>query len=644
MFLAVDLETFSSVDLKKCGAYKYAESEDFMVLLFAYALDDQPVQLVDLAQGDKIPTKIITALFDPGVIKTAFNASFERACLAKHFGRILPPEQWQCTQVHALTLGLPMGLGEVAKALKIPQQKDPSGFALIRYFCTPAKTKQPDGFWSRNLPEHDPARWDKFKAYCIQDVVVERAIRKKLLQFPVSENEWRLWHLDQHINDRGVQLDPDLINNAIACDAQYQQRLMDEAIQLTGLENPKSVAQLKSWLNETEDIEVDSLSKEAVAELIAEVDNPDTTRVLELRQELARASVKKYQAMARTIGRDNRARGLFQFYGAGRTGRWAGRLIQAHNLPRNYLKDIDVARDLVRGGRFEELELLFGNVPDTLSQLVRTALVAAPGKRFIVMDFSAIEARILSWLAKEKWRLDVFKSHGKIYEASAAQMFGIPLDKVTKDLRQKGKVAELALGYQGSTGALVKMGALNMGLSEAELPALVSTWRAANPNIAQFWRDIEAAALQSVQEQLQTRYKQLLFSYESGMLFIQLPSGRRLAYARPRIETDQQFNKPCLTYEGQETGKWCRIKTYGGKLTENVVQAIARDCLAEALRKVAWMKYHIVLHVHDEIVTEMPRGHGSVEELAKLLGSPLPWAPGLPLKAEGFETNYYMKD
>ncbi|MTI95407.1 MAG: hypothetical protein FH749_07945 [Firmicutes bacterium] len=642
--LAIDIETYSSVELNKCGAYRYAESEDFQVLLFAYAFDNQPVQLIDLAQGEKVPTEIQAAIFDPQVVKTAFNAAFERACLAKHFSRTLPPEHWQCTQAHALTLGLPASLGQVAEALKIAQRKDKKGPTLIRYFCTPAKTKQANNLWPRNLPEHDPERWGQFRQYCVQDVIVERAIRDKLQRYPMSGYEQSLWQLDQHINDRGIQADRKLIKQAAVCNKRHQKQLLEEAKRLTGISNPKSVAQLKTWLKDTEGIDTDSLAKESVAQILADTDNPNVTRMLELRQELARTSIKKYQAMARTIGQDDRIRGTLHYYGAGRTGRWAGRLIQPHNLPRNYLKDIEVARDMLKKGSFEELELLFGSIPDTLAQLVRTALIPKDGCRFLVIDFSAIEARILSWLAREQWRLDVFRGHGKIYEASASQMFGIPLAQVNKELRQKGKVAELALGYQGSTGALIKMGALSMGLSETELPGLVSSWRASNPNIVQFWRDVETAAVRAVQEQSTVNLGQLELTCSAGMLFVKLPSNRSLAYARPRIENDPKFNKPCLTYEGQDTGGWGRLQTYGGKLTENIVQAIARDCLAEALMKVDAAGYEIVLHVHDELVVEAPIGTGSVLELAQILSKPLPWAPELPLAAEGFESDYYRKD
>ncbi len=646
--LGIDLETYSSVDLTKCGVYAYTEAPDFEILLFGYAFNDEPVQVIDLASGEKLPESVVEALFDPDVIKTAFNANFERTCLAKHFGTPMPPEQWRCTAVHALTLGLPGHLDAVAKVLKSEQQKDSTGKALIRYFSIPCKPTKANGGRTRNLPQHDPEKWAKFKAYCAQDVETERALRKTMERYPVPENEHRLWALDQRINDRGILIDPELVKHAIACDTAYQDQLVEEATRLTGLDNPKSVAQLKAWLLEAEGLEVESLNKETVPALLAQVEDETTKRVLELRQAMAKTSVKKYQAMDRARCKDNRIRGLFQFYGAGRTGRWAGRLVQVQNLPQNHLPDLDLARQLLLAGEYDTLEMLFDSVPVVLSQLIRTAFIPSPGCRFIVADFSAIEARIIAWLAEEQWRLDVFNSHGKIYEASAAQMFRVPVESVDKGspLRQKGKIAELALGYGGSVGALKAMGALKMGLEEEELPGLVESWRAANPNIIQFWWNVGDAAMRAVKEKTAVQlHHGIAFSYESGGLFLRLPSGRRLCYVRPRIETDERFNRPVLTYEGVEQGKsWGRISTYGPKLVENIVQATARDCLAVAMLRLDAAGYQIAMHVHDEVVLDVPFSFGSLEQVCEIMGEPIPWAPGLPLRADAFETEYYRKD
>ncbi len=647
--LSIDIETYSSVDLAKCGVYTYTEAEDFEILLFGYAFDDEPVQVVDLASGEPLPHHVLQALTDPNVIKTAFNANFERTCIAKHFGYRMPPWQWRCTQVHALTLGLPIHLEGVAKAMKLKQQKDTAGKLLIRYFSMPCKPTKANGRRTRNLPEHAPEKWEQFKTYCRKDVEVEREIRKALERFPVPPIEQRLWELDQKINDYGVQIDPDLVTNAITCDTQYQERLIKEAARLTGLDNPKSVVQLKTWLLEAEGLEVESLNKESVPELLKQTESDTVKRVLELRQEMAKTSVKKYQAMDRARCQDNRIRGLLQFYGANRTGRWAGRLVQVQNLPKNDLPDLDLARQLLIAGEYETLELLYESVPAVLSQLIRTAFVPAEGRRFIVADFSAIEARVVAWYAGEKWRLDVFNTHGKIYEASAAAMFKVPIETITKGnpLRQKGKIAELALGYQGGVGALINMGALKMGLKEEELPELVNTWRQANPAIVQFWYDVERAAIEAVRDKTAVHlHHGLVFSYESGILFIRLPSGRRLAYVRPRIETDERFGKPALTYEGAEQGtkQWGRINTYGGKLVENIVQATARDCLAEAMLRLDAAGYKIVMHVHDEVVLEMPHSTGSLEEVCEIMSQPIKWAPGLPLQADGFECDYYKKE
>lgn len=646
--LSIDIETYSSVDLVKCGVYAYCESADFEILLFAYAVNEDEVQIVDIASGEKLPDALLKALTDPAVIKTAYNANFERTCLAKYFRKPMSPEQWHCSSVHALMLGLPGHLDGVAKCLKLKEQKMKEGKALIRYFSVPCKPTKVNGGRIRNLPEHDPEKWTTFKNYCKQDVEVERQIRKKLEAFPIPEMEQKLWGLDQNINDEGVLIDIGLVNHAIQADTVFQENLYKEAVCLTGLENPNSPAQLKGWL-QTQGLEVDSLAKKNVEVLMEEVENPTVKRLLELRKAMSKTSVKKYEAMERSICPDYRIRGLLQFYGANRTGRWAGRLVQIHNLPRNNMKDLQVARDLLKSGNYQALELLFDNVSDVLSQLIRTAFIPSKGHRFIVADFSAIEARVIAWLAGERWRMEVFQSHGKIYEASASQMFKVPIETIDKGspLRQKGKIAELALGYGGSKGALKQMGALEMGLTEDELPELVSTWREANPNIVNLWWDVEAAAIKAVKERVVVKMQYgLTFHYTKGILFITLPSSRFLAYVRPKIGMDERFGKEQLTYEGIEQGskQWGRIPTYGGKLTENIVQAIARDCLAVSMLRLAEAGYRINFHVHDEVILDVPIGTGSMEDVEQLMGLPIVWAPGLPLSADSFETDYYKKD
>ncbi len=646
--LSIDIETYSSVDLIKSGVYAYCESSDFEILLFAYAIDDEEVEIVDLASGEKIPDYILKAMTDPAVIKTAYNANFERTCLAKHFHQPIPPEQWRCSSVHALMLGLPGYLDGVAKCLRLKDQKMKEGKALIRYFSVPCKPTKVNEGRTRNLPEHDLDKWGTFKDYCKQDVEVERQIRKKLEAFPIPKVEQKLWELDQKINDEGVLIDSILVENALRADEEFQDRLFEEAVRLTGLENPNSPAQLKGWLLK-QGIEVNSLAKKNVEALMGEVENPEVKRLLELRQAMSKTSVKKYEAMERSICPDQRIRGLLQFYGANRTGRWAGRLVQIHNLPRNSLIDLQTARDLLKSGSYETLELLFESVSDVLSQLIRTAFIPSRGHRFVVADFSAIEARVIAWLAGERWRMDVFQSHGKIYEASAAQMFKVPIETIDKGspLRQKGKIAELALGYGGSKGALTQMGALEMGLHEDELPELVSAWREANPNIVKLWWGIEAAAIKAVKEKAVVKMQYgLTFHYTKGILFITLPSGRSLAYVRPRIGIDERFGKEQLTYEGTEQGskQWGRIPTYGGKLTENIIQAIARDCLAVSMLRLDEAGYRINFHVHDEVVLDVPVGTGSMEEVENIMGQSIDWAPGLPLGVDSFETFYYKKD
>ena len=647
--LSIDLETYSSVDLAKCGVYAYTQAIDFEILLLAYAFDDEPVEIIDLACGERIPDKAINALTNSNIIKSAFNANFERTCLTKHLNKPMPQEQWRCSQAHSLTLGLPASLKEVARCLKLSQQKMDEGKALIRYFSMPCRPTKANGGRTRNLPCHDRGKWETFKTYCKQDVVVERSIRKRLENYPMTDKELKLWYLDQKINDFGVKVDTTLVKNAIQCDEDYQKELMNEATELTGLENPNSPIQLKGWLKDNYNLEVESLSKTKVAELLDEIDNPTVKRVLELRQEMSKTSVRKYEAMDRAMGKDERIRGLLQFYGAS-TGRWAGRLVQVHNLPRNNMSGLDLARKLLKAGDYEALELLFDSVPDVLSQLVRTAFIPSKGHRFIVSDFSAIEARVIAWLAGEKWVIDTFKDHGKIYEMTASRMFGVPMELIVKgnpeyELRQKGKIAALACGYSGSVGALKAMGALNMGLKEDELPGIVSAWRKSNPNIVKLWQNVEDAAIRAVKDRTSvTMQYGLKFYFKSGVLFIRLPSGRSLAYVRPRVELDTRFNKDKLTYEGMELGKWCRISTYGGKLTENIIQAIARDCLAESLLRLDKAGYKIAFHVHDEVVLDVPYGFGSVKEVEEIMSQDIDWAKGLPLRAEGFETDYYMKD
>lgn len=646
--LAIDIETYSKADLVKCGVYAYSQSADFEILLFAYAIDDEEVQIVDLASGEKIPDDIERAMTDPNVLKTAYNANFERTCLAKHFNKPMPPNQWRCSSVHALMLGLPGYLDGMAKCLKLKEQKLKEGKSLIRYFSVPCKPTKVNEGRTRNLPEDDPDRWNTFKLYCKQDVEVERQIRKKLEAFPISKVEQRLWELDQKINDEGVLIDKSLVINAIQADKAFQDELFDEATLLTGLENPNSPVQLKGWLMK-QGIEVDSLAKKNVEALMEEVENSEVKRLLELRQAMSKTSVKKYEAMERSVCSDQKIRGLLQFYGASRTGRWAGRLVQIHNLPRNSMSDLHIARSLLKSGDYETINILFDSLSDVLSQLIRTAFIPSNDHRFIVADFSAIEARVIAWLAGERWRMDVFQSHGKIYEASAAQMFKVPIETIDKGspLRQKGKIAELALGYGGSKGALTQMGALEMGLTEEELPELVSAWREANPNIVKLWWSIEAAAIKAVKEKVVVKmHYGLTFHYAKGILFITLPSGRSLAYVRPRIGVDERFGKEQLTYEGTEQGskQWGRIPTYGGKLTENIIQAIARDCLAASMLRLDEAGYRINFHVHDEVVLDVPIGTGSMEEVENIMGQPIDWASGLPLGADSFETYYYKKD
>lgn len=642
--LGIDIETFSDVDLIKCGVYAYADSPAFEVLLFAYSFDGEETQIIDLAQGETIPAEVESAIFDDSITKTAFNANFERTCLSRYFGTKLSPGSWHCSAVQAAMLALPRSLEDVGAVLGLDKQKMKEGKELIRYFCVPCKPTKANGGRTRNLPYHAPEKWELFKTYCKRDVDVEKAIRQKLNNFPIPESEMEMYRLDQEINDRGVLVDLALVHQAISCESLHKEIVTKRAYELTGLENPNSVAQIKGWLT-GRGMEIDSLSKKAVADLIKETDG-EVEELLKLRLLMAKTSVKKYEAMERSVCKDGRVHGLLQFYGANRTGRWAGRLVQVQNLPQNHIVDLELARNLVKQGRFEDVELFYDSTPNVLSELIRTAFIPKQGCRFLVADFSAIEARVLAWLSGEQWRLDVFASHGKIYEASASAMFHVPIEEITKGspLRQKGKISELALGYGGSVGALTSMGALNMGLAEEELSPLVSTWRNANPHITQFWWDVDVAAIKTVTEKRETRVGRITFFYQSGILFAMLPSGRKLAYVKPRMAVNK-FGRNGLTYEGiGESGKWGRIETYGPKLVENIVQGTARDLLAEAMLRLKKRGYQIVMHIHDGVVLEVPDGVSSVEEVCSIMAEQPDWAVGLPLRADGYECAFYKKD
>jgi len=639
--LSIDIETFSSVNLAKAGVYRYAESPDFEVLLFGYSVDGAPPQVIDLASGDKLPPAIQEALVDPFVTKWAFNAQFERVCLSRYLGKALAPLSWHCTMVWAATLGLPLSLEGVGAVLGLEKQKLKEGRELIRYFCT--LNKQRDGSMIRHYPSDAPDRWKQFIAYNLRDVETEMAIQQRLSKFPVSHTEWRNYRLDQQINDRGIMLDMPMVRNAIRCDDQFKQAHMDMAREITGLENPNSPAQLKAWLAE-QGIEADSLSKGAVHELLEHTEGV-VELALSLRLELAKSSVKKYTAMENAVCEDSRARGLIQFYGAPRTGRYAGRLIQVQNLPQNHLPDLDQVRCLIRSGQFDAVSMLYDSVPLVLSELIRTAFVPKPGCRFFVADFAAIEARVIAWIAGEEWRQDVFKQGGDIYCASAEQMFHVPVQKhgVNSHLRQKGKIAELALGYGGSVGALKAMGALNMGVPEEELQPLVDSWREANPNIVDLWWAVDKAVKKAVTRKATAETYGIDFRWEKGFLFITLPSGRDLAYVKPRLG-ENKFGGESITYEGVgATKKWERLESYGPKFVENIVQATARDILAEAMLRLDAAGYRIVMHVHDEAVIEAP-AETSLEEICSIMGRTPKWADGLILRADGYVCDFYRKD
>lgn len=653
--LSIDIETKSSVDIGKAGLYRYAQSDDFEILLFAYRYGDESVQIVDLSQGEKIPDKIVEDLSNPEIVKHAYNAAFEWYCL-NIAGYKTPLCQWKCTMIHGLYCGYTAGLDATGKAIGLPQDKRKlaTGKALIRYFCVPCKPTKNNGRRTWNLPKHAPEKWELFKEYCKQDVVTESAILKRLEAFPVPEEEEKLWQMDIRMNAFGVKVDTALISGALQINDHSTELLENEARAITGLQNPNSSVQLLDWIHNN-GVEMDNLQKVTVTEKLSNDLPNDVRRALEIRQQLGKTSIKKYVAMDTAKGKDDRVRGLTQYYGANRTGRWAGRLVQMQNLPRNYIKTLDYARKLVKDRNYGGIKLLYGNVPDTLSQLIRTAFIPSEGNKFVVADFSAIEARVIAWLAGETWVNDVFATHGKIYEATASQMFHVPIEKIAKGnpeyaLRQKGKVATLALGYQGGANALIAMGALNMGLSEEELPDIVHRWRNANPRIRDLWYAVEEAALLVMQTAQPQAIYNLIFNLESDIVYsqnfltVQLPSGRKLYYPRPFLK-ENQFGKLAIHYYtvGQQTRKWEVTSTYGGKMTENIVQAIARDCLAETLRRIDAKGLQVVFHVHDEVIIDAPM-ETTVGEICDLMAEPIPWAPGLILKGAGFESNYYMKD
>lgn len=663
--LSIDIETFSSVDLKSSGMFKYVQSPDFQVLLFAYSYDDEPVKVIDLLSGQEIPFQIQLALLREDTIKHAYNAAFEWYCLSKYLQVPSPIAwlpQWRCTMFHGLYCGYTTGLGPTGEALGLPQDKKKlsTGMSLIRTFCIPCTPSRANGYRTRTLPHHEPERWQLFKDYCRQDVVTEMEIERRLSAFPAPDAEQKLWELDQRINARGVKIDMDLVNGALSIHDKVTGDLAAEARNLSGLNNPNSVAQLLEWYEDETGEELDNLRKDTVKALLSgDVENAAVKRVLQIRQELSKTSVKKYDAMKKVVCDDGRIRGLLQFYGANRTGRWAGRLVQVQNLPRNYIDTLPLARGFVKDHSAEMLQWIYGNVPDTLSQLIRIAFIPSIGNTFLVADFSAIEARVIAWLADEKWRQEVFSTHGKIYEASAAAMFGVRIELIKKGnpeyaLRQKGKVAELALGYQGSGGALIAMGALSMGLTEEELPDIVKRWRQSNKRICDLWYSLENAALECVRTGRPQAVKYIQFNrecdYANGQDFltITLPSGRKLFYVKPHLSTNQWGND-CIKYLGmdQQSKKWKELDTYGGKLTENIVQAIARDCLALSMQRLEANGYKVVFHVHDEAIIDLLPGtdiETELETACLIMGEDIPWAPGLLLRADGFTTEFYKKD
>ena len=641
--MAIDIETYSDVSLPDCGVHRYASSPQFEILLFAYSIDDGEIAVVDLASGEEMPEEVMECLKDDAVIKTAFNAAFERTCINRFFHLDLQPESWRCTAVQASMLSLPLSLEGVGEALKLDKKKMTEGKELIRYFCIPCKPTKSNGGRTRNLPAHAPEKWELFKTYCIRDVAVEMQIRKKLQKFPIPDKEQELYCMDQRINDRGILVDRELITHAAACDLLYKEAASKRAYELSGLENPNSVPQLKAWLQE-KGVETGSLAKAAVEELV-EKNEGEVSEMMKLRLAMSKTSVKKYEAMERSVCPDGRVHGLLQFYGANRTGRWAGRLVQIHNLPQNHMEDLELARSLVKEGRYDLIELLYDSTPEVLSELIRTAFVAKEGCRFIVSDFSAIEARVMGYLAGEGWVMEEFRGAGKIYEQTAAKMFHIPIGEITKGspYRARGKVASLACQYGGAEGALISMGALNF-VEEPELKGLVQSWRSANPHIVNFWYEIDGAVKAAVKEHRASAVGKVHVFYQSGMLMIRLPSGRVLSYVRPRM-TVNRFGSESVCYECVGLNKkWSRVESYGAKFCENIVQAMARDLLAEAMLRLEKVGLPIVCHVHDEVVLEVPEGVSSVEEVNGIMSVCPSWCEGLPLKAAGFESPFYKKD
>ena len=639
--IEIDIETYSDVDLSKCGVYRYSSSPNFEILLFGYSVDGGEVRVVDLCQGENIPVEILAAISDESVTKWAFNAMFERVCLSNYLGEWLEPESWKCSMVWSATLGLPLSLENVGAVLGLEKQKLSEGKELIRYFCVPCKPTKTNGGRTRNLPEHDREKWERFKEYNFRDVEAEMQIQQRLAKFPVLDFVWEEYWQDQEINDRGIGVDMEMVARAIAMDGRSKSELSTAMQELTELENPNSVHQMKQWLSEN-GMDTDSLDKKAVAELLKTAPEP-LGEALALRQQLAKSSVKKYQAMENAVCADSRAHGMFQFYGANRTGRYSGRIIQLQNLPQNHIPDLAQARELVKSGDFDALAMLYEDIPDTLSQLIRTAFVPQDGRKFIVADFSAIEARVLAWIAGERWRIKVFEGGGDIYCASASQMFHVPVEKhgVNGHLRQKGKIAELALGYGGSVGALKSMGALEMGIAEEELQPLVSAWRDSNPSITEFWWAVDRAVKECIKKRVPTETHGIRFDYQSGMLFITLFSGRRLAYVKPRIG-ENRFGGESVTYMGVSgTKKWERLESYGPKFVENIVQAVSRDILCYAMRTLR--NCAIVATVHDEIIIEADR-RMSLSAVCEQMGRTPPWAKGLLLRADGYECDFYQKD
>lgn len=651
--LSIDLETYSEIDIAKCGSFRYIDDESFEILLLGYAFDDEPVTVIDLTADEEVPADFLAALYDPEVTKTAWNCAFERFGLWKHFGRYCPPEQWSDTMILSAVCGLPLGLGEAGKALRLEadEAKDREGKALIRYFCSPCRPTKVNGGRTRNLPQHDTDKWALFIEYNRQDVVAERTIRKRLLRWEPDSLEHRFWCLDARINERGMRVDRELVHNAIAMDERYKAELTKQAVAISGLENPNSVAQIKQWLLEQEGIEVPSLNKKVVAEVVSQLTGERAKQFMALRARLAKSSTKKYEAMERSACADAHIKGCFQFYGANRTGRFAGRRVQLQNLPQNHMEDLAVARSLVRDNDYETVRLLYDSVSDTLSELIRTALIPEPGHRFIVADFSAIEARVIAWIAGEQWRLDVFRNGGDIYCASASQMFHVPVVKHGENghLRQKGKIAELALGYGGGANALKAFGADKMGMTEEEMVNTVDLWREASPRVCALWRALERAAIRCVAHKTPqvSAIGGIRFEMECGILWMTLPSGRRIAYYGAEYGPSRfHRDRRALSYMGvdQKTKRWGRVETWGGKLAENVTQATARDCLRDTMLALEDAGYDIRAHVHDEVIISEPRDGRTVEDVSAIMGRELPWASGLPLRGDGYACDFYMKD